>query len=70
MGTGPSKKGRAKNINKKMAEIKYPRVMVSNKRHAKLSKEAKKRGLSLQDLAEEKFKAADKAESVKTESGK
>lgn len=45
-----------------MAEIKYPRVMVSVARHTKLAKEAKKRdNMSIQDLAEEKFKIADKA---------
>lgn len=41
-----------------MAEIKYPRVMVSKKRHAALTKEAKARKISIVDLAEEKFKAA------------
>jgi len=43
-----------------MADIKYPRVMVSKKRHANLAAEAKKRKMSIQDVAEEKFAAADK----------
>lgn len=43
-----------------MADIKYPRVMVSKKRHAKLFKEAKERKMSIQDVAEEKLAAADK----------
>lgn len=41
-----------------MSEIKYPRVAVSVARHTKLAKEAKKRKMSMFDLAEEKFKAA------------
>lgn len=40
---------------------KYPRVMVSSARHAKLAKEAAKLGVSVQELAEAKFKTADKA---------
>ena len=49
-----------------MAEIKYPRVMVSPKRHASLLKEARRRAkagepkATIQDVAEEKFKASDK----------
>ncbi len=39
---------------------KYPRVQVSGKRHNKLSAEAAARKMSIQDLAEEKFAAADK----------
>lgn len=35
------------------------RVMASNKRHAKLASEAKKRKMSIQDVAEEKFKIAE-----------
>lgn len=38
--------------------IKYPRVMVSVARHTALAKEAKKLGISIQALAEKKFKAA------------
>lgn len=41
-----------------MSNIKYPRVMVSAKRHAALKAEAAKRKISIQDLAEEKFKKA------------
>lgn len=39
--------------------IKYPRVMTSKVRHAKLAKEAKVRKMSIQDVAEEKFAHAD-----------
>lgn len=40
---------------------KYPRLMVSPARHAKLAKEAAKRNISIMVLVEEKFKVADKA---------
>lgn len=40
--------------------IKYPRVMVSAKRHAKLAAEAKKAEITIQELAEAKFVKADK----------
>lgn len=42
-----------------MADLKYPRVIVSNARHAKLAKEADKRSLTIEQVAEEKFKQAD-----------
>ncbi|MDQ3158790.1 MAG: hypothetical protein M3P98_01470 [bacterium] len=49
-----------KNQNKEMVPgIKYPRVMVSTKRHAKLMKEAQKAGINMVELAEHKFKTAD-----------
>lgn len=41
-------------------KIKYPRIIVSTPRHTKLSKEADKRKLTIEQVAEEKFKAADK----------
>lgn len=41
-----------------MATPKYPRVQVSGKRHNALAAEAKKRGISITQLAEEKFKKA------------
>lgn len=47
--------------NREMATPKYPRVMVSAKRHAKLAKEAKVDGLTIQELAERKFKIAEEA---------
>lgn len=34
---------------------KYPRVMVSAKRHAALATEAKKKGIHINELAEQKF---------------
>lgn len=37
---------------------KYPRVMVSNASHAKLAAEAKRKGVSIMVLAEQKFAAA------------
>lgn len=43
-----------------MAEIKYPRAMVSPARHKKLAAEARKTGKSIQQVAELKFKLADK----------
>lgn len=43
-----------------MEAIKYPRVMTSSRRHKKLADEARKRKMSIQDVAEEKFKKADK----------
>lgn len=42
-----------------MAELKYPRVIVSNARHSKLAAEANKRNLTIEQVAEEKFKKAD-----------
>lgn len=48
--------------------IKYPRVMVSVKRHTALAKEAKLRKMSIQDVAEEKFVHADTT-ITKTNSG-
>ena len=44
--------------NKKYSTPKYPRIMVSPARHKKLAAEAKKKSVSLMELAEEKFKAA------------
>jgi len=38
---------------------KYPRVIVSPARHKKLAAEAEKRNISVEKLAEEKFKAAE-----------
>lgn len=35
---------------------KYPRIMVSSKRHAQLALEASKLGISIAELAEKKFK--------------
>jgi hypothetical protein len=40
-------------------DIKYPRVIVSKSRHAKLSKEARARKTSIEEVAEEKFKQAE-----------
>ena len=40
--------------------IKFPRVVVSAKRHAALTKEANKRKLPIAVVAEEKFIKADK----------
>lgn len=37
---------------------KYPRIMVSGKRHATLASEAKKRNMSISAVSEEKFKIA------------
>jgi hypothetical protein len=39
---------------------KFPRVIVSEKRHSQLHKEATKEGISMEQLAETKFKLADK----------
>ena len=39
---------------------KFPRVIVSEKRHNQLHKEAVKEGTSMEQLAEAKFKLADK----------
>lgn len=41
-----------------MKAPKYPRVMVSAKRHIALATEAKKKGVSIAALAEAKFKKA------------
>lgn len=41
-----------------MTTPKYPRVMVSPKRHLALAREAKKRGITILEVAEEKFKSA------------
>lgn len=38
--------------------IKWPRVAVSHARHSKLLAEARKRKMSMEQVAEEKFKAA------------
>ncbi len=43
---------------KEIKILKDPRVMVSVKRHTALSKKAKKRGLTIAEVAEEKFKSA------------
>lgn len=51
-------KNQAETQNKAIQGPKYPRVMVSSKRHAVLAKEAKKAGISIAELAEKKFKAA------------
>lgn len=45
-------------MNTKYTAPKYPRVMVSSKRHAQLASEAKKAGISVAELAEKKFKVA------------
>ena len=37
----------------------YPRIIVSGKRHKKLFKEAAKMNISMEKLAEQKFKIAD-----------
>lgn len=42
-----------------MADLKYPRVIVSNARHARLAKEATERGMTIEEVAEEKFRQAD-----------
>jgi len=39
-------------------EIKYPRVMVSAKRHTALKKEAKAKGIHINALVESKLKAS------------
>lgn len=44
--------------NTKIIVPKYPRVIVSGKRHVALAKEAQKRNVSIAVIAEEKFKAA------------
>lgn len=41
-------------------DLKYPRVIVSNPRHRKLANEADKRNLTIEQVAEEKFKKTDK----------
>ena len=38
---------------------KYPRVMVSGRRHIALAREARATGKTIQEVAEVKFKAAD-----------
>lgn len=43
---------------KKYVVAKYPRVMVSPARHKSLSLEAAKKGITIEKLAEQKFKAA------------
>lgn len=43
---------------KQIVAPKYPRVMVSAKRHIALAKEAKKLGMTISELAEKKFKVA------------
>ncbi len=43
----------------RVIKVKYPRVLVSPARHIALQKEANTRGMTLEDLAEEKFKIAD-----------
>lgn len=40
--------------------IKYPRVIVSKKRHAQLTKEARARKSTIEIVAEEKFKSSEK----------
>lgn len=42
-----------------MVDIKYPRLMVSKTRHAKLLKESRTRKISMQQIGEEKFKQAE-----------
>ena len=44
--------------NKKITAPKYPRVMVSPERHIALATEAEKKGISIAELAEQKFKKA------------
>lgn len=46
-------------------EPKYPRIVTSGKRHVKLATEARKRGVDIQEVAEEKFVLADKAARAK-----
>jgi len=43
-------------MNKKIVAPKYPRVMVSAKRHVALAKEAQKLNISIAELAERYFK--------------
>lgn len=43
-----------------MESPKYPRVVVSSARHRQLASEAEKKGVSISELAEEKFKATEK----------
>lgn len=45
--------------NKIMKTPKYPRIIVSPDRHAKLQQEAKEKKTTLQKLTEEKFKVMD-----------
>jgi len=47
-----------KRMTKTISVPKYPRVMVSAKRHQALAKEAAKKGVSIAELAEAKFKIA------------
>ena len=39
---------------------KYPHILISMKRHEKLAKEAAKRNITITEVAEEKFKVAEK----------
>jgi hypothetical protein len=39
--------------------VRYPRIIVSQKRHAQLTEEARKKKLTIEQVAEEKFKKAD-----------
>lgn len=41
---------------------KFPRLILSPKRHKKLSDEANKRNLSIQEIGEEKFAALEKCQ--------
>lgn len=43
-----------------MAKTKDERIIASGKRHAQLAAEAKRRKMSIKDVAEEKFEIADK----------
>ena len=45
-------------MTKEITVPKYPRVMVSAKRHQILAKEAAKKGMSIAQVAEAKFKLA------------
>jgi len=43
---------------KKIVEPKYPRIIVSGKRHMQLQREAKRQGVAISVLVEQIFKAA------------
>ncbi len=43
----------------RFTKVKYPRILVSSKRHMALQKEAGERNMTLEQIAEEKFIKAD-----------
>ncbi len=43
----------------RIVKVKFPRILVSSKRHIALTKEARARGITLEELAEEKFSQLD-----------